>query len=358
MKKKDSQFTTHNSPFIIHHSSLRIRNSTAEFLVFTSQAGEDSIEVRVEDENVWLTQKLIAKLFGVEVNTINYHLKEIFSTGELQTEATIRKFRIVQTEGSREVTREVEHYNLQGIIAVGFRVNSEKATHFRKWAGQVLKDFTLRGYVLDDIRLKNGAYLSKQYFKDLILEIRDIRESERNFYQQITDIYATAIDYDLQSPTTKTFFATVQNKMHFATHGHTAAELIMNRANHQKDYMGLTTWKKAPDGKILKSDVVIAKNYLNEKEIKFLNRIVTMYLDYAENQAERGIPMTMDDWAQKLNAFLKFNDAEILENARKVTAEIAKSFAESEFEKYRPIQDKLFESDFDREIKKLIEDKG
>ena len=337
---------------------LRIRNSTAEFLVFTSQAGEDSIEVRVEDENVWITQKLIAKLFGVEVNTINYHLKEIFSTGELQTEATIRKFRIVQTEGSREVTREVEHYNLQGIIAVGFRVNSEKATHFRKWAGQVLKDFTLRGYVLDDIRLKNGAYLSKQYFKDLILEIRDIRESERNFYQQITDIYATAIDYDLQSPTTKTFFATVQNKMHFATHGHTAAELIVNRANHQKDYMGLTTWKKAPDGKILKSDVVIAKNYLNEKEIKFLNRIVTMYLDYAENQAERGIPMTMDDWAQKLNAFLKFNDAEILENAGKVTAEIAKSFAESEFEKYRPIQDKLFESDFDREIKKLIEDKG
>ena len=337
---------------------LRIRNSTAEFLVFTSQAGEDSIEVRVEDENVWLTQKLIAKLFGVEVNTINYHLKEIFSTGELQAEATIRKFRIVQTEGSREVTREVEHYNLQGIIAVGFRVNSEKATHFRKWAGQVLKDFTLRGYVLDDIRLKNGAYLSKQYFKDLILEIRDIRESERNFYQQITDIYATAIDYDLQSPTTKTFFATVQNKMHFATHGHTAAELIVNRANHQKDYMGLTTWKKAPDGKILKSDVVIAKNYLNEKEIKFLNRIVTMYLDYAENQAERGIPMTMDDWAEKLNAFLKFNDAEILENAGKVTAEIAKSFAESEFEKYRPIQDKLFESDFDREIKKLIEDKG
>lgn len=337
---------------------LRIRNSTAEFLVFTSQAGEDSIEVRVEDENVWLTQKLIAKLFGVEVNTINYHLKEIFSTGELQAEATIRKFRIVQTEGSREVTREVEHYNLQGIIAVGFRVNSEKATHFRKWAGQVLKDFTLRGYVLDDIRLKNGAYLSKQYFKDLILEIRDIRESERNFYQQITDIYATAIDYDLQSPTTKTFFATVQNKMHFATHGHTAAELIVNRANHQKDYMGLTTWKKAPDCKILKSDVVIAKNYLNEKEIKFLNRIVTMYLDYAENQAERGIPMTMDDWAQKLNAFLKFNDAEILENAGKVTAEIAKSFAESEFEKYRPIQDKLFESDFDREIKKLIEDKG
>lgn len=256
-----------------HHPQLRIRNSTAEFLIFTSQAGEDDIEVRVEDENVWLTQKLIAKLFGVEVNTINYHLKEIFNTGELQPEATIRKFRIVQNEGTREVTRKIEHYGLQGIIAVGFRVNSERATHFRKWAGQVLKDFTLRGYVLDNIRLKNGAFLSKQYFKDLILEIRDIRESERNFYQQITDICATALDYDLHSPTTKTFFATVQNKMHFATHGHTAAELIVNRANHQKDFMGLTTWKKAPEGKILKSDVVIAKNYLNEKEIKFLKAV-------------------------------------------------------------------------------------
>jgi hypothetical protein len=273
-------------------------------------------------------------------------------------EATIRNFRIVQTEGSREVAREVEHYNLQGIIAVGFRVNSERATHFRKWAGQVLKDFTLRGYVLDDVRLKNGAYLSKQYFRDLILEIRDIRESERNFYQQITDIYATAIDYDLHAPTTKTFFATVQNKMHFATHGKTAAELIVDRADHQKDHMGLTTWKKAPDGKILKSDVVVAKNYLNEKEIKFLNRIVTMYLDYAENQAERGVPMTMADWAEKLNAFLKFNEVDILHDAGKVTAEIAKAFAESEFEKYRPIQDRLFESDFDSEVKKLISNKG
>lgn len=337
---------------------IMIRNSTAEFLVFTSQAGEDGIEVRVEDENVWLTQKLIAKLFGVEVNTINYHLKEIFNSGELMAEATIRNFRIVQTEGSREVAREVEHYNLQGIIAVGFRVNSERATHFRKWAGQVLKDFTLRGYVLDDVRLKNGAYLSKQYFRDLILEIRDIRESERNFYQQITDIYATAIDYDLHAPTTKTFFATVQNKMHFATHGKTAAELIVDRADHQKDHMGLTAWKKAPDGKILKSDVVVAKNYLNEKEIKFLNRIVTMYLDYAENQAERGVPMTMADWAEKLNAFLKFNEVDILHDAGKVTAEIAKAFAESEFEKYRPIQDRLFESDFDREVKKLISNKG
>lgn len=339
------------------NKKLIIRNSTAEFLIFTSQAGEDGIEVRVEDENVWLTQKLIAELFDVEVNTINYHLKEIFKTDELLPEATIRRFRIVQKEGNRDISRDVEHYSLEGIIAIGFRINSEKATNFRRWANQVLKNFAIRGYVLDDVRLKNGAYLSKQYFKDLILEIRDIRESERNFYQQITDIYATAIDYDLGSPTTKDFFAAVQNKLHFATHGHTAAELIVDRANHKKDYMGLTTWKKAPIGKILKSDVVIAKNYLNEKEIKFLNRIVTMYLDYAESQAEKGIPMTMADWVEKLNAFLKFNDAKILENAGKITAEIAKSFAESEFEKYRPIQDKLFESDFDREIKKLLKSK-
>lgn len=334
---------------------LIIRNSTAEFLIFTSQAGEEGIEVRVEDENVWLTQKLIAKLFGVEVNTINYHLKEIFQSEELSAETTIRIFRIVQDEGGRTVSREIEHYNLEGIIAIGFRVNSEKATNFRKWATQVLKDFAIRGYVLDEVRLKNGAFLSKQYFKDLILEIRDIRESERNFYQQITDIYSTAVDYDLNSSTTKMFFATVQNKLHFATHSHTAAELIISRADHKKDYMGLTAWKKAPDGKILKSDVVIAKNYLNEKEIKFLNRIVTMYLDYAENQAEKGIPMTMQDWSEKLNAFLKFNDEQILQDAGKVTAEIAKSFAESEFEQYRPIQDKLFESDFDREVKIFLE---
>ncbi len=330
---------------------LTIRNSTAEFLVFTSQAGEDGIEVRVEDENVWLTQKLIARLFDVKIPTINEHLKNIFSTNELQADSVIRNFLITAGDGKQYNTK---HYNLEAIIALGYRINSERATNFRRWATQVLKDFTLRGYVLDDVRLKNGAYLSKQYFRDLILEIRDIRESERNFYQQITDIYATAVDYDLQSPTTKTFFATVQNKMHYATHRQTAAELIVNRADHRKDYMGLTAWKKAPDGKILKSDVVIAKNYLNEKEIKFLNRIVTMYLDYAENQAERGIPMTMSDWSEKLNAFLKFNDAEILANAGKVTAEIAKSFAESEFEKYRPIQDRLFESDFDREIKRMM----
>lgn len=334
------------------NNKLVIRNSTAEFLIFTSQAGEEGIEVRVEDENVWLTQKLIAKLFGVEVNTINYHLKEIFNSGELTEKSVIRNFRITASDGKKY---ETNHYNLEAIIAVGFQVNSSRATEFRRWAGNTLKDFVLRGYVLDDVRLKNGAYLNKQYFRDLILEIRDIRESERNFYQQITDIYVTALDYGINSPTTKDFFATVQNKLHYATHGYTAAELIVNRANHKKDYMGLTVWKKAPDGKILKSDVVTAKNYLSEKEIKFLNRIVTMYLDYAESQAEKGIPMTMKDWAEKLNAFLKFNDADILQNAGKVTAEIAKSFAESEFEKYRPIQDKLFESDFDRVVIKFLE---
>ena len=347
MGKKNLQFTTHNS-------SLKIRNSTAEFLIFTSQADADGIEVRVEDENVWLTQKLIAKLFDVVKSNISEHLKAIFDSNELSKEATVRKFRTVQTEGNRRITRDIEHYNLETIIALGYRINSEKATNFRRWATRVLKDFAIRGYVLDDVRLKNGAYLSKQYFKDLILEIRDIRESERNFYQQITDIYATAMDYDLQSPTTKDFFANVQNKLHFAVHGHTAAELIMDRANHKKDYMGLTTWKKALNGKIIKSDVVIAKNYLSEKEIKSLNRIVTMYLDYAEDQAENGIPMTMKDWATKLNAFLQFNNKELLENFGKVTAAIAKIFAESEFEKYRPIQDRLFESDFDKEVKKLI----
>ncbi len=336
------------------NKNLMIRNSTAEFLIFTKENGKDTIDVRIENENVWLSQKLIAKLFGVEINTINYHLKEIYNSRELSPEATIRKFGIVQKEGKREVSRDIEHYNLETIIAIGFRVNSEEATNFRVWANAVLKDFALKGYVLDDVRLKNGAYLTKKYFRDLILQIRDIRESERNFYQQITDIYATAIDYDLKSPTTKDFFATVQNKMHFATHGNTAAELIVKRARYKKDNMGLTSWKNAPDGKIIKSDVTIAKNYLNEKEIKALNRIVTMYLDYAEDQAEKGIPMTMKDWSEKLNVFLQFNEKDILENTGKVTAEVAKQFAESEFEKYRPIQDKFFESDFDREIKKFL----
>lgn len=334
-----------------NQKQLIIRNSTAEFLIFTSQAGEDGIEVRVQDENVWLTQKLIAKLFEVKIPTINEHLKNIFDSEELDENSVIRKFLITAKDSKKYDTK---HYNLEVIIALGYRINSQRATDFRRWATRVLKDYAIRGYVLDEVRLKNGAYLSPEYFKDLILEIRDIRESERNFYQQITDIYATAMDYDSKSKTTKDFFATVQNKLHFGVHGHTAAELIMKRANHKKEHMGLTTWKKAPNGKILKSDVSIAKNYLNEKEIKALNRIVTMYLDYAEDQAEKGIPMTMKDWSEKLNAFLKFNDKEVLENLGKITTEIAKAFAESEFEKYRPIQDRIYESDFDREVKKLM----
>lgn len=336
------------------NKKLIIRNSTAEFLIFTSQAGEDGIEVRVEDENVWLTQKLIAKLFDVKIPTINEHLKNIFESEELVENSVIRKFLITAKDGKKYNTN---HYNLEVIIALGYRINSQRATDFRRWATQILKDYAIRGYVLDDVRLKNGAYLNKQYFKDLILEIRDIRESERNFYQQITDIYSTAMDYALNSPTTKEFFATVQNKLHYAIHGHTAAEVIIQRASHKKENMGLTTWKKAPAGKILKSDVVIAKNYLDQKEIKALNRIVTMYLDYAEHQAEKGIPMTMKDWAQKLDVFLRFNNEEILKNLGKVTAEIAKAFAESEFEKYRPIQDQLYQSDFDREIKKIENNK-
>ena len=335
------------------NKKLQIRNSTAEFLIFTSQAGENTIEVMVQDETVWLTQKMIAALFEVEVNTINYHLKEIFKSGELEQPATIRNFRIVQTEGKREVTRDVEFYSLDVIISVGYRVNSLRATQFRQWATSVLRDFAIRGYVLDKERLKNGAFLSKTYFDNLLAEIREIRASERNFYQKITDIYATAMDYNTGDAVTQSFFASVQNKLHFAIHGHTAAELIMDRANSKKERMGLNTWKNAPLGKIIKTDVVVAKNYLNEKELKNLDRFVTMYLDYAETQAERNIPMTMKDWAGKLNAFLQFNEKDILSNAGKVTQAIAKSFAESEFEQYRIVQDKLFESDFDKAIKKL-----
>ncbi len=329
---------------------LRIRNSTAEFLIFTRQAGEDGIEVRVEEESVWLTQKLMAVLFDKGRSTITEHLKNIFDSGELDEMAVCRDFRHTAEDGKEYTTR---FYKLDAIIAVGFRVNSTRATQFRQWANGVLRDFALRGYVLDKERLKNGAFLSKEYYDNLLAEIREIRASERRFYQKITDIYATAMDYSLESETTKTFFATVQNKLHFAIHGHTAAELIVERADSGKEHMGLTTWRQAPDGKILKPDVVIAKNYLSEKELKALDRIVTMYLDYAEDQAERSIPMTMEDWASKLNAFLKFNERELLDHPGKVSAEVAKAFAESEFEKYRVIQDRLFESDFDRILKQL-----
>lgn len=332
---------------------IQIRNSTAEFLIFTAQAGEKGIEVRVEDQTVWLSQKLMAALFEVSIPTINEHLANLYKHGEITAGATLRKFRIVQTEGSREVARDVDFYNLDAIIAVGFRVHSLRATQFRQWAAGILRDFAIRGYVLDKQRLMNGAIFDEAYFDNLLAEIREIRASERRFYQKITDIYATAMDYSLEAETTQAFFATVQNKLHFAIHGYTAAELIVNRADSTKEKMGLNTWRNAPKGKILKPDVVVAKNFLTEKELKALERIVTMYLDYAEDQAERRIPMTMADWEQKLNAFLQFNQRDLLDHPGKVTAEIAKSFAESEFEKYRIIQDRLFESDFDLIIKQL-----
>ena len=329
---------------------VQIRNSTAEFLVFTSQAGEKGIEVRVEDQTVWLTQKLIGALFDVDVRTVSEHLQNIFNSGELNEAAVLRKFRNTASDGKSYLTA---FYNLDAIIAVGFRVNSARATQFRQWAIGILRDFAIRGYVLDKERLKNGAIFDQAYFDNLLAEIREIRASERRFYQKITDIYATAMDYSAEAETTQAFFATVQNKLHFAIHGHTAAELIMGRADSTKEHMGLTTWRNAPKGKILKPDVAVAKNYLTEKELKSLDRFVTMYLDYAEDQAERGIPMTMADWAGKLDAFLQFNQRDLLDHPGKVTAEIAKAFAESEFEKYRIVQDRFFESDFDRMIKQL-----
>ena len=329
---------------------IQIRNSTAEFLVFTTQAGEKGIEVRVEDETVWLTQKLIGVLFDKGRSTITEHLQKIFATGELDEKAVCRDFRHTAKDGKEYLTA---FYNLDAIIAVGFRVNSARATQFRQWAIGILRDFAIRGYVLDKERLKNGAIFDQAYFDNLLAEIREIRASERRFYQKITDIYAMAMDYSAEAETTQAFFATVQNKLHFAIHGHTAAELIMGRADSAKEHMGLTTWRNAPKGKILKPDVAVAKNYLTEKELKSLDRFVTMYLDYAEDQAERGIPMTMADWAGKLDAFLQFNQRDLLEHPGKVTAEIAKAFAESEFENYRIVQDRLFESDFDRMIKQL-----
>ncbi|MFT4062704.1 MAG: virulence RhuM family protein [Edaphocola sp.] len=329
---------------------LQIRNSTAEFLIFTSQASKDGIEVRFENETIWLSQKLMAVLFDCSTDNISLHLKNIFKSGELNESSVSEDFSVTATDGKKYKTK---HYNLDAVISVGYRVNSQRATQFRQWATSVLKDFAIRGYVLDKERLKNGTFLNQEYFDHLLAEIREIRASERRFYQKITDIYSTAIDYNPDTEVTQTFFATVQNKLHFAIHGHTAAEVIMQRANSKKDNMGLTTWKNAPKGKIIKTDVSVAKNYLTEKELKQLDRFVTMYLDYAETQAEQNIPMTMDDWAKRLNAFLQFNQKDILKNAGKVTQAIAKAFAESEFEKYRIIQDQLFESDFDKDVKRI-----
>lgn len=339
-------------------NDISVRSSAAEYLTYAASVGEqeDSIEMRYEDENIWLTQKMMATLYDVDVRTISDHIKKVYSDSELEASATIRKFRIVQTEGSRQVQRETNHYNLQMIIAVGFKVNNERAVQFRKWANRIVKDYTIKGWVMDDERLKNGgSVLTVEYFDRLLEQIREIRLSERRFYQKITDIYATAIDYDRTANATKQFFAKVQNKMHYAVHGHTAAELIYERADAEKPHMGLTTWAAAPEGKIVKSDVSIAKNYLNEQEMRSLERIVSAYLDLAEDRAERHIPMTMEDWSKRLDLFLMADDREVLQDAGKITAEIAKSKAETEFEKYRIIQDRLFMSDFDKYLLELEE---
>lgn len=325
--------------------TFQIRNSTVDFLVFTRDAHEDGIEVRVQDQDVWLTQKAIAQLFEVDRSVVTKHLKNVYESGELSEAATCANFAQVADNGK---TYRYKFYALSAIIAVGYRVNSGRATEFRQWATKVLSTFTRQGYVLDKDRLINGQIFDEDYFDHLISEIQEIRASERRFYQKITDIYATAVDYSLNSQTTRNFFATVQNKMHYAVHGNTAAEVIMARADHTKEHMGLTSWRNAPDGKIVKADVSVAKNYLSVDEMQELNEIVTMYLDYATRQARRHIPMTMADWASKLDAFLQFNDAEVLRDKGKVTAAIAKAFAESEFEQYRVLQDRLYQSDFDR----------
>lgn len=333
---------------------VTIRSSAAEYLTFVAATGDskESVEVRYEDENIWITQKMLAVLYEVETNTINYHIKKIFEDSELEEDSVIRNFRITASDGKSYDTK---HYNLQMIIAVGFKVNSERAVQFRKWVNNIAKEYTIKGFAMDDERLKNdGSILTKKYFEEQLERIREIRSSERKFYQKITDIYATAIDYDRDAAATKRFYATVQNKMHFAVHGHTAAELIVERANAAKEHMGLTTWQDAPNGKIKKSDVTVAKNYLTEKELGQLNRMVSAYLDFAENMANRHIPLTMADWEKRLNKFIEMFEYGLLQDAGKVTAEIAKLHAETEFEKYRIVQDRLYKSDFDR----FIEDEG
>ena len=335
----------------MNKKEITIRNSAAEYLTFVAATGENParVELRYEDENVWLTQRMMAELYGVDVRTINEHIQKIYGDNELTESATIRNFRIVQTEGSREVSREVKHYSLQMIISVGFKVNNERAVQFRKWANAVVKDYTIQGWVMDDERLKRGGtILTKDYFEKQLERIREIRLSERRFYQKITDIYATAIDYDPTAKSTQRFFAAVQNKMHYSVHGHTAAELIYKRADADKEHMGLTTWDGAPHGKIHKYDVTIAKNYLTEEELQSLGRIVSAYLDLAEVQAMRHIPMTMEDWEKRLNGFLSLMDREVLKDAGRISAELAKARAESEWERYRVIQDRLYTSDFDR----------
>jgi hypothetical protein len=332
-----------------------VRSSSAEYLTFIAATGEGGVEAVYADENIWLSQKMMGTLYNVETHTVNYHLKKIFIDSELDEYSVVRNFRITAQDGKNYYTL---HYNLSAIIAVGYKVNSERAVQFRKWATQIVQEFTIKGFAMDDERLKNdGTILGKKYFEEQLQRIREIRLSERKFYQKITDIYATAIDYDLNSKSTKRFFATVQNKLHWAIHRQTAAEVIVERANHQKENMGLTTWKDAPKGKIQKFDVSVAKNYLSENEMQQLQRLVSAYLDIAEDMAIRKIPMTMEDWEIRLNRFIQATDREILQNTGKVTAEIAKAHSESEFEKYRIIQDRLFESDFDRIVNNQLSSK-
>lgn len=327
---------------------LQIRNSTAEFLIFQIENKEEGIEVLYQDETLWLTQKTMSILFDVDIRTINEHLKNIYSQGEVDKNTTIRKNRIVQKEGNRNISREVFIYSLDAIISVGYRVNSVRATQFRQWCTFILRQFAIRGYVIDKKRMENGSFVNEDYFEHLLAEIREIRLSERRFYQKLTDIYATSIDYNLNAPTTRLFFKKVQNKMHYAVHGHTAAELIVERANAEKEHMGLTTWEKAPDGKIVKTDVSIAKNYLKEEELESMGRLVNAFLDLAEDRAKRHIPMTMEDWAKRIDKFLDSDDRPILNDSGKMSAEQAKDYAETEFEKYRIFQDRVFQSDFDK----------
>lgn len=327
---------------------FEIRNSTAEFLIFQIEGKEDGVQVVYRDETVWCTQKAMAQLFDCSSDNIGLHLKNIYETGELTQEATTENFSVVQNEGERQVNRKLKFYNLDAIISVGYRVNSTRATQFRQWCTFILRQFAIRGYVIDKKRMENGSFIGEDYFEHLLAEIREIRLSERRFYQKLTDIYATSIDYNRDAPTTRLFFKKVQNKMHYAVHGHTAAELIIDRANAEKEHMGLTTWENAPNGKIVKPDVSIAKNYLKESELEDMGRIVNSFLDLAEDMAKRHIPMTMEDWAKRIDKFLDLTDRPVLTDAGHVSAEQAKEYAETEFEKYRVIQDKLFQSDFDR----------
>ena len=332
-------------------STPSIRSSAAEYLTFVAGSGQGGVEAIYADEDVWLSQKMMGVLYDVNVRTINEHLKKIFADLELQEDSVIRKFRITASDGKNY---NIQHYNLSAIIAVGYKVNSERAVQFRKWATGIVKEYTIKAYAMDDERLKNdGSILGKKYFEEQLERIREIRLSERKFYQKITDIYATALDYDATARVTQRFFATVQNKLHWAIHGQTAAEVVFSRADARKDRMGLTTWKDAPNGKIQKFDVSVAKNYLSDSELAQLQRLVNAYLDVAEDMAQRKIPMTMADWEDRLNRFIAATDREILQDAGKVTAEIAKAHAETEFEKYRIVQDRLYESDFDKQIKAL-----